>query len=167
MPTRDQVGDPENRETRLPPEHRESMLELVLVWASLDGALGMLVSGVERKPLHQIADELSKANGSTKLNRIIKGLPDDEKGKSVKKALRKWKKQYEQHSRPRNRICHAHCAGHLKSDPRYLVFAVFEQEGEGLAVEAIPLEEIETAKKWGEQLRDFCLSVFDRKFPTS
>jgi hypothetical protein len=34
--------------------HRDAMLDLVLAWGSLDGALGMLLASVQGKPLEVV-----------------------------------------------------------------------------------------------------------------
>ncbi|KAF0170318.1 MAG: hypothetical protein FD162_3584 [Rhodobacteraceae bacterium] len=102
-------------------------------------------------PLHEAADEIGKQNGSAKLAEVIKIISQVEAGKNFAKLLRKHKKTYEKYSKPRNKIAHGHCAGYLLCDENYVVFAVFERVAgsENMAADAVPVEEMERATKWG------------------
>lgn len=135
----------------LKPLHREAMLDLVLAWGTLDGVLGMLLAKFLNLPLHEAADEIGKQNGSAKLAEVIKIISQVEAGKNFAKLLRKHKKTYEKYSKPRNKIAHGHCAGYLLCDENYVVFAVFERVAgsENMAADAVPVEEMERATKWG------------------
>jgi hypothetical protein len=68
------------------------------------------------------------------------------------KALRRVRKDYEQHSNIRNLIAHATLAGTL-SDGR-LVFLSYQSMGRGdqLPAALVPEAEIERALKWGEAI---------------
>jgi len=49
------------------------------------------------------------------------------------------------------------------ADDNYVVFAIFERTGqEGLAVDAIPVEEMERATKWGEAFTTFIVNMLNR-----
>lgn len=53
------------------PIHRETMPDLVLAWATLDGALAMLLAHVMGACYHEAADSLGKQSGSGKLGEMI------------------------------------------------------------------------------------------------
>lgn len=60
-------------------------------------------------------------------------------------------------------IAHGHCAGYLTADETFVVFAIFERVGEeNLAVEAVPIEEMERAVKWCETFAAFIVQMLNR-----
>jgi len=149
--------------TPLQQYHRDAILDLVLAWASLDGALTMLVSAHTGEELPEAARRLAKLKGTAKLLEIAGVFDEDEQGTKIARKFRKLKKRYEKHSKPRNRIAHAHCAGYLLSDEQYLVFAVAEPEGEdGMAIEAIPVEIVHAATEFEKSLTTFALQTVDK-----
>lgn len=142
---------PEDVCRELKPEHREVMLDLVLAWGRLDCALGQLLGSMKGMTMPEAAEAIGKMNGSGKLDEISRILKANPNGEAAAKIVRKHKKTYEKHSKPRNRIAHAACVGYWTIDPEYVVFAIFEKEGDdGLAVEIIPLQEMQRATKWGK-----------------
>lgn len=142
--------------------HRAAMLDLILTWGTLDGALSMLAARILGLQMHEAADEIGKLRGSAKIAKMIKVFSEVEEGKTVAKILKKHKKAYEKHSVPRNRIAHAHCVGYSAIDDDYILFAVFERVGEdGLAVDAVPVEEMQRATSWGRNLTKIALRIVD------
>lgn len=140
--------------------HRDAMLDLVLAWGSLDGALTMLVSAFTGEDLHTAAGRLFKLKGTAKILEIARILEEQDEFTEIATRFRRLKKRYEKHSRPRNRIAHSHCAGYLLSDEQYLVFAVAEPEGvDRMVVEAIPVEEIAAATEFGQTLTAFASQI--------
>ena len=104
-----------------------------------------------------------KVKGTAKILEIARLLEEHDRESQIAKNFRKLKKRYEKHSRPRNRIAHGHCAGYLLADEQYLVFAVAEPEGEDqMVAEAIPVEEIIAAKRFGETLTAFAAQTAER-----
>tara|TARA_R110002124_G_scaffold270245_1_gene438642 strand:- start:605 stop:1165 length:561 start_codon:yes stop_codon:yes gene_type:complete len=147
----------------LKPIHREAMLDLVLVWGTLDGALAMLLAHLMEVPYHEAADTIGKQSGSGKLAEMIRLIRQLNSAEKATKFLKKHKKLYERHSKPRNKIAHGHCAGYLLADENFVVFALFERTGEdGLTVDAVPIEEMERATKWGEAFKTFILDMLNR-----
>lgn len=147
---------------RLPlkPSHREAMLDLVLAWGTLDGALAMLLAAVMGVPDHEAADIIGKQSGSGKLAETIRLMKSGSADEKAVKFLKKNKTAYERHSKPRNRISHGHCAGYLSADENYVVFAIFERVGsDNLAVEAIPTDEMERATQWGKAFTSFIFTL--------
>lgn len=140
--------------------HRDIMLDLVLAWGSLDGALTQLVSALKGTPLHEEAERIGKANGSTKLTEIVRLLRSIDGAENAARKFRKHKKDYEKYSNARNRIAHGHCSGYLASDERYVVFLVAEHYGDGdMAIEAISIEEMILATTFGKALTILILSI--------
>ena len=67
--------------------------------------------------------------------------------------MTKFAKQYEKHSRPWDAITSSRCAGVCGLNQEYLIFAKFARIGpEELAVDRVPLHEIERASRWGEAM---------------
>ena len=147
----------------LKPLHREAMLDLVLAWGTLDGALAMLLAHVMGLPYHEAADTIGKQNGSGKLAEMIRLIKQRDSAEDAAKFLKKHIKLYERHSKSRNKIAHGHCAGYLLADENYVVFAIFERVAEeNLAVDAVPVEEMERATKWGEAFAAFIDQMLNR-----
>ena len=72
--------------------HRDAILDLVLVWGSLDGALTMLVSEITGEELHKAAGRLVKLKGSSKILEIARVLSEHQKSGEVAAKFRKLKK---------------------------------------------------------------------------
>lgn len=139
---------------------RSVMLDLVLVWASLDGAIGMM---------------LSKAIGSSPLEgaELVDRIPTNERFRELQKALRltpggaaaatkikKYKRQYERFSKIRDMIVHSHCAGRAKADPTWVVFLKFERVGDAeMACDAVDVAEFRRATIWGKELHALAMRV--------
>ncbi len=143
---------------------RDTLLDLVLAWGSLDGALTILVSTFTGEALHEAADRMGKLKGSMKILEIVALLEGirltSEVANEMVKKFKKLKKRYEKHSKPRDRIAHAHCCGYLLSDDQYIVFAITEREGQDhMAVEAIPIQEIVDATNFGRTLTTFAIQT--------
>jgi hypothetical protein len=144
------------------PRHREAMLELVLAWGSLDGALGMLLSCARGLPFHEGAEQFGLMPASAKLAEIYRVLRDATGDSIAAKKLKKYKKDYERLSVIRNRIAHAHCVGIWNRDREYAVFTVFEKFGDNqLVVEGIPIEQMTFAAAWARELRTLVLKIVD------
>ncbi|MCZ7675927.1 MAG: hypothetical protein M5U35_08725 [Roseovarius sp.] len=152
-----------NFKRSLNPKHREAMLDLVLAWGTLDGALAMLLARVMGLPYHKAADTIGKQSGSGKLAEMIRLIKRRDSTEEATKLLKKHKKLYERYSKPRNKIAHGHCVGYLSADDSFVVFAIFERTGEeNLAVDAVSVEEMKSATKWGEGFKTFIIEMLDR-----
>lgn len=159
----DQELEAGNYKLPLKPFHREAMLDLVLAWGTLDGALAMLLATLMRVPYHEAADVIGKQSGSGKLAETIRMIKTESSEVKAVKFLKSYKKEYERHSKPRNRIAHGHCPGYLLADENYVVFAIFERVGiDGLAIEAVPVEEIERATKWGNAFTSLIFTTLNK-----
>ena len=142
---------------------RDAMLDLILAWGSLDGALTMLVAAITGEDLCDAADRIGKLKGSMKLLEIATILEGYESGTDIAKNFRRQKKKYEKHSKSRNRIAHAHCVGFLKSDEQFVVFLCVEREGKDqMAIEAIPVEEMSSATNYGNLLMTYAIQTEEK-----
>ena len=149
--------DPDDIDENLEQRHRDAMLDVVLAWGSLDGALGMLLSGVRGLSLYEGAAEVGAMPASAILAEVHKAIrtamtradaSEHETFLRVASTIRRYKKKHEALSVVRNRIAHAHCKGVWKVDRNFIVFMIFQQQGDGLAVQCIPIENMEYAAKF-------------------
>ena len=151
--------DPDDITPNLEQRHRDAMLDLVLTWGSLDGAFGMLLSSVRGLPLDQGAEQIGRLPSSAKLAKVCKVLRDAPGGARI---MKKHKKNYELYSRPRNRIAHSNCVGVWTRDRDFIVFATFEKVADNeLAIDCIPIQEMQRATRWGRAMRDLALKLAD------
>lgn len=137
----------------LEPRHREAMLDLILTWASLDGALSMLLANVRGSNWVEVAEDIRKLRGSAKLAEVARQIKCHKDGAEAAAKLRKIKKRYEKYSRLRDHIAHSRCVGASKASPEFVVFLTFERVAvDKLAVYQVPLEEMNEAVDWGKDL---------------
>ena len=160
------IIDPNDIAPNLEQRHRDVMLDLVLAWGSLDGALGMLLSSLQGNPFDEGAQAIGTSTNSAKLREIRKILQDTPGGADAAGVMEKHEEAYKRHSFPRNRIAHSRCAGIWTQDPRFIVFQNFEKVEENeLAVYAIPIEEMQRATRWGEAMTKLALRLADALAP--
>ena len=151
---------PEQLSRELGREHRDAMLDLVLTWASLDSALGMVLTKILGRPMHEGPEIVAGMSSSKRFEEIRRALAAAPGGEIAAKLMRRRKKKYERFSGIRNRIAHSRCAGTWKKD--YVVFAVFERKGDTrLAVECIPLDEMRMARGWGQEMLRVFMQIVD------
>lgn len=144
------------------PKHRDVMLDLVLAWGSLDGALGMLLSRVMGVSMYEGAQRIGKLKGSKKFHEMIKIVRQVDGAEAAFKLLKKHKKNYEKYTKPRDRIAHSHCAGYWSKDEDYVVFATFDRAGqERLAIDLVPIDEMQRATDWAKSFVKFALGIVD------
>lgn len=146
--------------------HRDAMLDLVLAWGELDGALGMLLSAASGIPMADGAEKFGRLPGSKKLQQLFKAVRAHPQGADAAKQLRKHKKAYERHSFPRNRIAHSKCIGIKRLDRDLILFAAFEKHGvDELTLDAIPIQVMERATRWGKGMTRVALKIVDQIAP--
>ncbi len=154
--------DPNDITSDLEQRHRDAMLDLVLAWGELDGALGILLSGVRDLPLVQGAELVGRRANAAKLEEICKVLRNAPGGADAARIVKKHKKHYELHARPRNRIAHSRCRGVWTQDRNFIVFMTFEKVADNeLAVDLIPIQEMQRATRWGRAMSDLALKLAD------
>jgi len=153
---------PHDIELELEPRHREVMLDLILAWGSLDGGLGMMLARVLGIPMVDGAEFIAKMPASARfaeMRRLMLKAPD---GGEAARMLKKHKKSYERYSQFRNFIAHSHCAGIWTKDRDYVVFATYERvNADGLAIDAVPLDEMRRATVWGRAMCRVALAIAD------
>jgi hypothetical protein len=154
------VIDPEDIADELDRHHRDAMLDLILAWGTLDGALGILLSRVLGLPLDRGAEVIGKSPGSARLAALQTALRTHPEGADAARIMRKHKRSYERHSFVRNRIAHSHCVGVWTRDTDFIVFAAFEKaEDNALAFDGIPIQEMRRATKWGRAMAGFAIRL--------
>ncbi len=127
---------------------KESMLEHILAWAYLDGALALWVGAKFDIPADKCAILLGRTDGKGKLRKLQK-LYELQGHKDVAAEFRKSGKIYESQVASRNTLAHAGCWGSLRSNPDRIVFAAYEVHALGqLAVEVIPLSIMRESAEW-------------------
>ena len=141
--------------------HRDAMLDLVLAWGTLDGALTMLVGDINGWPLPETAKEFHKKKASIKFRCAIKSLEKNKgltgSAEEAVKKLKKIKKDYEKYSKIRNIIVHSKCIGYLKKYEERIVFLIAEPEDENeMRIEAIHITYIKQAICYAEQIIQIC-----------
>ena len=152
--------DPNDIAPDLEQRHRDVMLDLVLTWGTLDGALGMLLSRVLGVPFVEGAELIGTSSNAAKLTKARKILRNAPGGADAARIMKKHEKTYERYSFPRNRIAHSRCAGVWMQDRHFIVFQNFEKVGDDeLAVYAIPIEEMQRATRWGRAMTHFALKL--------
>jgi hypothetical protein len=141
--TQDQLDHIAENIAPLEERHRAAMLDLILMWGTLDGALGMLLSTMEDLPYSHGADMYGDLPSSTKFARMRKVLKRSSEPAAAKasKKLKSYKKTYERCSDIRNFIAHSHCPGiwtidrDCPSSDFLRQIAVRSQGGSGASVE--------------------------------
>ena len=143
-------------------DHREAMLDLVLAWGSLDGAISALLAhvlGVDPVDGAALLKGVPTWEKFEAMRDAVKSVPG---GDEAAKVIRKHKKSYERHAATRDIIAHSHCAGYWAVDPEYVIFAKFERVGDdGLAVDRVPPQEMQRATRWGRAMTDLAWKIID------
>ena len=154
--------DPNDITPHLEQRHRDAMLDLVLAWGTLHGALGMLLSRVLGMPMVEGAEIIGRLRGSHKLEKVRKALRSAPGGADAALFVKRHKKNYERHSVPRNCIAHSKCVGVWTVNQDFIVFAAFKKVGDDdLALYAIPIQEMKRATKWGQAMTTLALKIAD------
>ena len=91
--------------------HRDAMLDLILAWGVLDGALGMLLSAAQGLSLDQGAEKFGRSTNPDKLRKLCRWLRELPSGGDTANKLETHRTLYERYSEPRNCIAHAKCVG--------------------------------------------------------
>ncbi len=131
---------------------RDAMLDLILAWAHLDGALSMWIGTKFGVPYDKLSILLPRQDGASKLLKLRK-LYSLESKPGMVTLTREFKKDYEANVKTRNTVAHSKCLGSLKSDPSRVVFQTFEAAGQGkLAVDVVPLHQMNLSIVWAHGL---------------
>ena len=153
----------------LPKNYRETFLDLILTWGSIDVSLGRFAAVfVDEENFFDAVDFLDKKSASSKLHEVVKLLKSVRETPAILDTIRnlkKSKKSLKKHSVVRNHIAHSKCIGLHPNDKTIVCFLKFERIGkEELAHYSVPFEEIERALAWGKNFDAFlAASVFATK----
>ena len=146
----------------LPPSLRNVMLDLVLAWAELDGAISMMSSAIFGLNPTTGSLLMGKMRVSEKLERVVKlhkAFSQSDGANTVKRI----KTDYERLARARNLIAHSKCVGVLQSDSTSLMFATFEAPKHGeLALYRLTLGEMNAGIAYAKRLTVRCLQIVDQ-----
>lgn len=157
------IGKSEQRDMdNLPLErrHRDVMLDLILAWGTLDGALGILLSTAGGLALDRGAEKFGRSGNPAKLKKLCGWLRELPGGANAASKLEKHVSLYEKYAEARNAVAHAKCLGVAKDDSEYVVFLKFEKHVDGeLLCLKIPLREMREATRWAEALSDAALKM--------
>jgi hypothetical protein len=156
---------PEDVEDDLEARHRDAMLDLILAWGSLDGALGMMLARVVGVSLLEGAELFAKMPATARfaeMRRLMLKSPD---GVDAAKMLKQHKKYYERHCQIRNLIAHSHCAGWWLKRPDYVVFLSYRVEGkDGLAVDCVNIHAMRKATAWADAMKKVAFQIANVPF---
>jgi len=140
---------------------REVMLDLVLAWGELDGAISMLVAASFGLDTTRGSILLGRAAPPDKLLRL-KRLYQAHGNAEMVKRVTDLRAAYEHHSAGRNLVAHSKCVGVRASNPEHVVFATFEVTTKGeLAIDEAPLSAMEHAIRWAKSHTKLCLKIAD------
>lgn len=144
---------------------RDAMLELILAWAHLDGAISIWVSVKFDLAADKTAILLGRADAPSKLLKLkrLYTLEGDALTATMIGALRR---EYEREVKPRNTVAHASCRGSLKSDPQLIVFASFEVVSLGqLAIDAVSIDLMQRSTAWAHEAANNIEAITNRISP--
>jgi len=161
MPDRRELDliDPEDVK-QLQQRHRDAMLDLILAWGSLDGALGMMLARVMGIPMVEGAELVSGMPATARFAHMRRLLLKSATGADAAAMLKKHKKSYEQLAPMRNMIAHSHCAGFWTKYPDYVVFLTYQKVGDdALAVDGMHIGGMQRATAWAHTMRKLAFEV--------
>ena len=134
-------------------EMRLVFIDVIMRWASVDGAVSQLFASFHGLDDVTHADDISAHPTSAKLLAIKRQAALS--NKPLAAGIGKLKKQYERFAPVRNQIAHSHCAGVMRLDPNRAVFLQYASQGTGgLLVNAIHINEFRETIRFGGHLRD-------------
>lgn len=145
----------------LTPQARDIMLDLILVWGRLDGAVSAWAGAVfginpDRATVlfaySAVPQKLQKMQGYAKLMGRIEEVA----------TIKKFRSDYEKNAKPRNLIAHAYCRGMDPRNAGRLIFMPYEAvEAGGLAVDSIHLDSLRQSIEWGQAATNLALACCD------
>lgn len=145
--------DPADLNPEITAEMRSVFIDVIMRWASVDGAVSRLFASFHGLDDITHADDISSYPTTAKLLAIKRQAARS--NKPLAAGISKLKKKYERFAPVRNQIAHSHCAGVLRSDPNRAVFLQYASQGSGgLLVNAIHVDEFRETIRFGQHLRD-------------
>lgn len=145
--------DPADLIPEITSEMRSVFIDVIMRWASVDGAVSRLFASFHGLDDITHADDISTHPTSAKLLAIKQQAALS--NKPLAAGIGKLKKQYERFAPVRNQIAHSHCAGVMRLDPDRAVFLQYASQGSGgLLVNAIHIDQFRETIRFGQHLRD-------------
>jgi hypothetical protein len=147
-------------DAEVPQSVREQMLDLVLAWAELDGAISMMASAMFGLNPTTGSLLMGKMRANEKLEKVVRLHKAFEQSEGAR-AFKKFKTEYEKLSRSRNLIAHSKCIGVVRTDPSSLLFATFEAEKQ-LAIDQVSMGAIKSEIIWAKRSTAKCFEIIDK-----
>lgn len=134
-------------------EMRSVFIDVIMRWASVDGAVSRLFASFHGLDDVAHADDIGAHPTSAKLLQIKRTAARS--NAQLAADIGRLKKLYERYASVRNQIAHCHCAGVMRSDPARAVFLQYASKGSGgLLVNAIHIDEFRETARFAQYLRD-------------
>lgn len=145
---------PENLTFSLSDEARRVILDLVLQWARYDALVSQWLLLAFGLSFDSGSILLGNMDTRTKMERL-KGLYQHHGKASAVRKIANLQKAHAGLVDIRNLIAHSGCAGHVKSDPRFVAFApVRTVKGslDTMVIEAVPVWKMEVAERFAREM---------------
>lgn len=149
-------------EPSLPPAVRETMLDLILAFANLDGSTAFFSAARNNLDPGEGADKYRRWPVARKFKEAAKALRRSGQIDEAALLLR-ISDDYADRSEVRNRVAHSRCLGVRRSDPTLIVFMPYENEGPArhLAVEGYRLARLEADLEWARGMNTALLAYVE------
>jgi hypothetical protein len=161
--------DPDDVEDELEQRHRDAMLDVILAWGSLDGALGMMLArivGITPVEAAELVEKMPATARLAEMRRIMLKSTAPHAADAAR-TLKKHKKSYEALAPVRNMIAHSHCVGYWRKHPDYVVFLTFQKVGpDALAVDGLNVHGMHHATRWARAMRKLAHEISNVPYPT-
>ncbi|MFU7527481.1 hypothetical protein [Qipengyuania sp. ASV99] len=148
----------------VPQEVRNVLLDVILIWASLDMATAFYLSSIKGLDPSEGANRYGRKEIAEKLKKAAKALFDEGKNDTASE-IQKIAADYPDKAFYRKRIAHSRLVGVRASDSSRLVFLPFENEGPpgNLAMEVLSVELFSDAFRWAQAAHVFFMALVDQE----
>jgi len=137
--------------------HRDVMLNLILCWAEIDGAVRILLADVSGIPLTEAANKFGFSSSAKNLKQIRRAFGSCEgfaDSTIVSEKLHKYEAAFNEYSDIRHAIAHSKCLGYYMTNREYILFSTFKQvSSEMMALDWIKVSDMQAAITWGNEYR--------------
>lgn len=143
---------------------KDAMLDLILAFGTLDGAISMLASTVFGLDPTSGSILFSRSRAEEKIAKMIR-LHTAHGVIETASELKMMKKAYQRHVASRNTVAHSHCIGVSRTDNEIILFATYETEAHGtLAIDQIHLQTMQNDAAWARRTAEMCLEQSQETF---
>lgn len=141
---------------------RLHIADLILRWAAFDTAISYWMVQSFGLPMDASSILLGNMDTRTKLDKLFKLHQHFSHPGTA--AIGRLRKQHEKHVEARNIVAHQRCAGHLKSDPDYMVFHSIRHVAGALGefeIVCVPLDVMRLSTFWAGKAEQGVRSITD------